>query len=45
MEASDNRHDQAKGTLIILPSSRDAVIESSVISIEIIRGSIVTAMV
>ena len=36
--ASDSRHDQAKGTLMVRPSARWATIESSVTCISMMRG-------
>ena len=36
--ASDKRHDQARGTLMVRPSARRAVITSSVTSISVMRG-------
>ncbi len=42
--ASDNRHDQANGTLTVLPSARVTANVESVTSTLIMRGSLLTAM-
>jgi hypothetical protein len=42
--ASDRRHDQAKGTLMVRPSANSAVIESSVTCMPMMRGVSLTTM-
>src|SRR5262245_56485564 len=43
--ASDNRHDHARGTLMVRPSARYAVMRSSVTSTVRIRGSLLATVV